>query len=498
MFAAVYLYAFPYFGQLRSANELPRVLMTQEIVERGTFRLDARMGELGSWFDIAPTPDRHYYSNKAPGASLLAVPAYVALKAAGKTSTYYSTWAFRLTVVIVPALVFLFFFYRLARRFSSNESAVRLGLVAFAFASPAMPYALVFMSHMPAAVTAGGAFYAAVALVRGEARRPALAALVAGALGATSVMMDYQSFIAALWVGLYVLVRSRRRVRDTALVLAGTVPPGALLAFYHQVSFGSPFKTGYDLSNVVHEQGFLGLVGPSHQAFWHTLLDPSNGLLVLAPWMALSVVGFIVIVSRREARGRAGAEAIVCLLVLASYLLFMGSLVPSFSRAGWCVGPRYMTVALPFAAWLAVAGFDLTDRFLPLRVAAKGAVLASAVIFVAAATTYPHWPERFANPLYELTFRLLADGYAVHSIGTALGMSGLASLLPLYTFAAAIALWLLSGHRRRVIGAALACAVAVGIVSLHRRFPGSGAYADHAYGYITSTWEPRARSTPRR
>src|SRR4051812_12989046 len=32
LFAILYLYAFPYFGALRSANELPRVLTTQEIV----------------------------------------------------------------------------------------------------------------------------------------------------------------------------------------------------------------------------------------------------------------------------------------------------------------------------------------------------------------------------------------------------------------------------------------------------------------------------------
>ena len=44
-FALVYLYAFPYFAGLKSANELPRVLTTQELVERGTIAIDARLGE---------------------------------------------------------------------------------------------------------------------------------------------------------------------------------------------------------------------------------------------------------------------------------------------------------------------------------------------------------------------------------------------------------------------------------------------------------------------
>src|SRR5215213_8132518 len=60
LFALIYLYGFPYFDSLRSANELPRVLTTQEIVERGTFRLNARMSELGSRWDIATTPDGRY------------------------------------------------------------------------------------------------------------------------------------------------------------------------------------------------------------------------------------------------------------------------------------------------------------------------------------------------------------------------------------------------------------------------------------------------------
>src|SRR5437762_1815594 len=48
LFAVVYLYAFPYFDKLRSANEMPRLLMTQEMVDRGVFYLDRRLPEFGS------------------------------------------------------------------------------------------------------------------------------------------------------------------------------------------------------------------------------------------------------------------------------------------------------------------------------------------------------------------------------------------------------------------------------------------------------------------
>src|SRR5437773_4337133 len=83
LFAVVYLYAFPYFDQLRSANEVPRVLMTQEIADRGVFYLDHRMREMGSVQDLSRGPDKHWYPNKAPGPSFLAVPVYLVCKKLG-------------------------------------------------------------------------------------------------------------------------------------------------------------------------------------------------------------------------------------------------------------------------------------------------------------------------------------------------------------------------------------------------------------------------------
>ena len=50
-FVVAYVYAFPYFGALRHANELPRILATEELVDHGTFRIDARLK-----VDPAPEP----------------------------------------------------------------------------------------------------------------------------------------------------------------------------------------------------------------------------------------------------------------------------------------------------------------------------------------------------------------------------------------------------------------------------------------------------------
>lgn len=471
-FAFVYLYAFPFYPGLRSANELPRVLLTMQMVDRGTFRLNERLGELGSTFDVTKaTPNGGRYSNKAPGASFLAVPGYLALKgwhavAGGKPTIGEATWVFRVTAVTVPALLFLPWFLVLARRFAPAEPPGRAALLGYALGSMALPYGLLFFSHQLAAVCAAGAFVAAAALVRGEARRPDGSAVAAGALAGLAVLVDYQSVIAAAAVGGYLLWGAPRRLRQVALAAAAAVPSAVALLLYHRACFGSPWKTGYSFAqDVAHEQGVLGIIGPNRAAAWQALLAPDNGLVVLAPWLLLAVVGAVAIARDRQARARAGAETVVAGVVVVGYLLFVASLEPEFGRAGWSVGPRYIVAALPFAAWVAVAGFAAAERWVATRVLAQALVLVGVVVHVAAASTYPHWPISFDHPLYEVSFRALREGLAPPSLGTAVGLHGAASLVPLYLAAGALAVALLWGADRwRLVAGGVAAALAAGIV----------------------------------
>jgi hypothetical protein len=494
LFAAVYLYAFPYFGELRSANEMPRILMTQEMVDRGVFFLDRRVSEMGSTLDLSKGPDGRLYPNKAPGPSFLAVPAYLVCKFFGFTSLKACTWAFRVTAVTLPALFFLPFFYRLTRRFAPSEVGRRSALAAYALGSPALIYGILFFSHQLAAVFAGGAFVAAVALVRQEVKRTGCAALLTGFLSAMAVMMDYQAALAVAAIGLYVLWRApaAARVRAVLLVALGALGPAVALGAYHTVCFGLPWRTGYSFAfDTVTQKGMLGLVGPSARSFWSTLFLPANGLVVLAPWVLLAGAGAVAIARDAEARARVGAEAAVCGVVAVLYVFFLSSLDPYMARGGWCVGPRYLTVALPFFAWLASAGFAAADKRRVTAVLAQGAALASVVVFIVAATTFPHWPDQLRNPLYELAFPLLGKGYAVHSLGTALGLSGPWAVLPLYGLVLAMALFLLNTRPLRTSWrtCTLACVLGAAMVLGHATFPRTGPYAVRAWTFVTSIWE---------
>jgi hypothetical protein len=492
LLALSYLYAFPYFGALRSANEVPRILTTQALVDHGRFWIDDRLSELGSRNDLSSPPNGHKYANKPPGPSFLAAPAYLVCKGWGTTSLRACTWAFRVTAVTLPALAFLFFLPGWLRRFTTDEDSVRAVFLAYALASPAFVYGLLFMSHQPSAVCAGGAFGVALSLARGPAARPLGRGLLLGFLAATAVMMDYQAFIASAVVGLYFLSRCWRNGRAVAGALLGAIPPTAALLYYHAVAFGSPFKTGYNFSDDPNPtRGVGGMVALSWHSLWNITLLPANGLLVLAPWTVLAVVGGVAVAVDGERRRRMGREALACGVIVVGYLLFMSALNDYMSRGGWCVGPRYLTTALPFLACLAVVGYEACRRHVVSRVLAQASILVGAVIFVVAGATYPHWPDPLANPLYEVSFRLLREGYAVHSLGTLVGLRGLWATLPLFLGVAVLLAWgVLARRRHGLWSGVLASLLALAIVWSYQFFPGSGAYAKRAYGFITATWEP--------
>ena len=495
LFAVIYLYAFPYFDRLRNANEMPRVLMTKAMVDHGVFYLDRVQGELVNHTDTSVSPIGHIYPNKPPGPSLLAIPVYAVCKLFGWKSLRAVTWAFRVTVVTLPSLLFLPIFYRFSRRFSTDERSRRVTLVAYALGSQALPYALLFMSHALTAVFAGSAFVTAVAVVRGGTRRPRWAAWWTGFACAMAVAMDYQSALPSLVIGCYVLIRSRRRVQSTFLMALGALPMAGFLAMYHKVAYGGVFKTGYAYAvDTALKNGFMGLVGPSWTSFVNTMLLPSNGLLVLAPWVLLAIVGAVMVAVNRELRVRCGAEALVCAVILVADVLMLSSLVPYMSRNGWSVGPRYMTVVMPFVAWLAVVGIQAAMKYFVSRVLAFALVLESAVVFVLGGTTFPHWPEKLLNPIYDLVLPLLWRGYAVHSLGTAVGLRGIVAILPLYLFTFVVVLWLFGLLQKRALPTvALVCGLAAILVLGHRVFPKTDPKSISPWPMINSVWEPRQR-----
>ena len=499
--AFLYLYPFPYFEAMGSANELPRIYLTTAMVDDGTFAIDSGVAEYRRQHrrdpvDASPSGG-HVYSNKAPGSSFLAVPAYLALKGVhavlgGEPSVAEKTWAFRVTTGVVPTLLFLLLLWRFLARFAPSPDARRAALAGYAVGSMALIYSVLFIAHQLSAVCIASAWILGVWVVEG--RLGARWLLAVGFLGGMAPLVDYQAAFAGVPVAAYLVWhlvgRAPRRAGRLALAAAGAVPPIALLLYYHARAFGSPWRTGYAASEAFaqyHQRGFLGMDELRWEAFAGSTVAPDNGLFLLCPMLLLALPG-LWLLWRRGDRWAAG----VCASVMVIYLLFISSL--SFWRGGWQVGPRYITAMLPFAIVPVAAAIEAAwaatgRRAILVRGACVALVGVSMIIYALSAVTFPHYPETFKNPVHELVLRLLGEGRAPYSAGWLVGLRGLASLVPYLLALSALLAWLAIPRRDRLRAGLVGLALAGGLLALTSLAPGGGAPAARSYQRIT-TWMP--------
>ncbi len=494
--AWLYLYSFPYFPKLQSANELPRVYLTWAMVEEGRFAIDTGVERWGTTVDVSPVGD-HQYSNKAPGSSFLAVPAYVVLRAVTHgfldrdPTLGEMLWTCRVFTGVLPTLGFLILLGGFLRRFAEPDGA-RLALVGYALGSMAMAYSVLFIAHQLSAVCIGTAYILITQVVEDE-RAPGWL-FVAGAAAGAAPLVDYQAAFAGVPVAVYLLITQLgpsakpRRWGRVGLCVAGSLIPIALLLYYHWRAFGSPLKTGYDYSQTFahfHQAGFLGMTGLRSEAFWGSTFAADNGLFFLCPMLLAMVPGWVVL-----ARRGAIAHVAVSASVVVIYLAFISSI--NFWRGGWQMGPRYITAMLPFAMVPVAAGFDAASRHWLTRALAVAVVIPGVVIYGLSCALFPYFPERFYNPFYEVTVALLGDGLAPYNLGWLLGLTGVASLVPylavLVVVVAAAACPTRAKWRSALLGT-VAAGLIVGSYGLIANDSASYARAaDRAYQFVVSTF----------
>lgn len=479
--ATAYLYVFPYFPKIHSANELPRVYLTRALVDEHRIAIDTGVARWGGTADVSPSGG-HSYSNKAPGSSLLAMPAYAAAKLVTEPSLAFSLWLCRFFAGIVPALLFLGLLWRFLARFAPSRDVRRLVIVAYGLGSMAMTYSILFFSHQLAAVCVGSAWILAVEV--SEKKRGPLAMAAAGALAGAALLVDYQAVFAAVPVAVLVVVRLirwpwRDALRILGAAAVGAAIPIAILLAYHAAAFGSPWRTGYDASTTwasFHQQGFLGITELRWEAFWGSMVRPDNGLVTLAPWLLLGIPGAVTLAKRGER-----AIVAVSVAVVVIYLLFISSI--NFWRGGWGVGPRYITAMLPFVLPLVAAQLQRwAERPLVLGAAAS-TIVVGVVVYGLSTLTFPYWPDNLKNPLVEVTFRMLGDNLVAPNLGSAIGLAGIAGALP---YLAAVfgllgyALVRLATWR----GALVAVVIAAAFVGAVSQLPRSGATGERVYGNV--------------
>jgi hypothetical protein len=455
-----YAYFFPRWAEW---NQNSRMDLTLAIVEQGRFAIDDYYDNTGDYAIYGG----HVYTDKAPGASFLGVPAYAAFRLLARVPAVEallhrlsSTEALEATlreggtglleekVRFAAALYFVTFFvvslpsallgallYRFLGRILKGGFHQALLVLGYGLATIVFPYSTVFFGHQIAAALLFTVFYLAYRIRLGELSINYLWGV--GALLGLTVLTEFPALVAGGLLGLYVLwsLYQRFGFRDAGcgigrLVLTG-LPFAFLLGFYNASCFGSPFASSYrylgrfpEISNT----GFLGFTTPSWEAFWGITFSPYRGLFFLSPFLLLAVPGFWYFIRDREWR----LEGILSVGIVAAHLLLISSWYDW--RGGFAIGPRNLLLILPYLV-VATAFFLHGSAHSPIcpfvhSCFGLSLLLSFALVWVASTSGQYFSPITIANPLVEFFWPAFVAGDITRNLGMALGLRSWWSLLP--------------------------------------------------------------------
>lgn len=420
-----------YVPGLHTANEYIRLYAVLAMAEHHTARLDPVFDRLApGWrergtppnVDVAMVADaagqEHFYLDKAPLPSLMAVPLHYVLRnfIDPWREPELEVWWLALLLSGFPALLFLFL---LGRRASPGEAWALLSL---GFASPFLIYAGLWFGHL----TAGLLAYGGYALLKRD--RFLLGGLALGA----SVLCDYPVGVLAGSV-LLVQAFSVTSWRARLLPFLGF---GVALAFqgvYNGVVFGDPLTFAYahkysKTFSEFHGSGLFGVGLPDLLNLLRLWFSPERGLFFLAPVLLVAVPGVILLERDPELHWRERVLPMVALLIPA---LVLSGFVDW--KAGNAAGPRHLVSILPFLAapmMRATERATKASRPWALLLIAAAMTLSLFHVWVVRAT-FPYLSTRLVNPVYHQSLPLFIDACRYPPIlGRALSDFVLVALLP--------------------------------------------------------------------
>jgi hypothetical protein len=351
-----------WFGSWQgNPNNATRLFAAVSLIEDG----DATIDEFAPLtIDFARFGD-HFYLDKAPGMTLMALPAVAVVTAVTGVRSdavplreddpvlgrfmLARQWAATASGPALLTAIAAVLLFDLVIGLTGRAGAALAASLAYSLGSPVWGWSTTLFGHASVA-----ALYviAVWAVWRGTADaqvRPKLALLAGAALG-WAVVVEYQAVLAGSLIGGWALVRAwprPERWRLIGLAAAGGIAALLPMILYNLVAFGTVFRLGYQ--GVVGwegmNQGFFGLTTPSLSVLREITVGPRRGLLWVAPVLLFAPVGLVLLWRDRATRGLAvaavGAAAVV-LLVNASYYYWDG---------GNSTGPRH---AMPAVGLLAI------------------------------------------------------------------------------------------------------------------------------------------------
>jgi hypothetical protein len=447
---------YAYFYQGGDPNQATRMFLVRSLVERHQPDITPYHAKT---IDKSEFEGR-FYSDKAPAVSMMAAAPYAGMRAldraAGLDPSSRPVEQVKLHVIVIlisglSGVFAAYFLYRSLLLFGASSGIASFLTAGYGLGTLAFPFSTVLFGHETAAALVSASFFYAV-----EGRRSGLTPrrlALLGALWGLSLTTEYPTGLLVACQGLYVLA-AELRPKPIARVLgwsfAGAFVPLAVHSAFLTWAFHRPFSLPYThmaepifLSHV--STGLLGINLPTVTGIFGVFLSRYRGLFYYCPFLVVVFFGLRAWIGSGEARSElslVGAQLVAYSVFCTGYYAWDG---------GGSTGPRHIVPALVFFVipmlWYARERRGLVVTAL--------ALVPSAVFMLACTSVLVEMPEGDvwrANPLYEIVLARLARGEiatnhadiyfvdprgdASYNLGTLLGLSSVASLVPL------VALWL--------------------------------------------------------
>jgi len=411
----------------------------------------------------------------------------------------YFRWALSLMTFFGTALpsailgVMLFFF---TNRFTTKTVYAFILALAFGLCTIAFPYSMQLFQHQLSSFGLFGGFYCLWTVIYEQKSTKRL--WLAGLLFSLAVISEYPVAIFAGLIFLWALIVMPKRATLLRVIIGG-IPLIIINVIYNLATFRSVLPLGYEYSiwgSLVNVQGFMGIGLPSLKVAGELLFGTFRGLFLISPFLIFSLPGLVLMWKKQPEQGTttdtpspnpspvvtgegsntrhqfSRERSIVPLisLIMLGFLAYGSGYIVWWG--GYSVGARLLIPMLPFMVVPII--FVLNQWFN----GAVGRIVIGVLIIAGLLNTWaqsilayglpPDAPRQLlaqykdlieynrqtiilvgegktVNPLIDFAIPALQKGAITYNYGMALGLKGLASLLPLIVWVGLILMagWLI-------------------------------------------------------
>jgi 4-amino-4-deoxy-L-arabinose transferase-like glycosyltransferase len=330
-------------------------------------------------------------------------------------------------VIGLPSAIAGGLLYLLCLEISKSKLKAFVATISIMLGTMCLPFSAIFFGHQLAAALLISSFFLIFQLkLKPDFISKPFYLFWVGILLGCAFMTEYTTMVVILPLVayfLYILWAGRFYIKQISIIAApilGGLVPVIILMIYNYLSFGSPFKIGYEnLGNEFQAsmaQGLMGINLPSLKVLFYLTFHPAQGIFWQSPVLLMGFVGIYYMLKDQQYR----IEGVLIIFTTALYLLLNSGYFMWWGGASF--GPRHLIPMLPF---LAIPLVFVPRRLFPLVIVLGIVSIAQMFIPLAGFIQVPddYFPNIgklgfFAySTIYSYCLPQLVKGYFAYNLG---------------------------------------------------------------------------------